>query len=238
MNEAYSKLDADKVIHTLVKLHKRITDRFAGSGLSKVCGALIILAKQTSQQAERIAKPNLFIRFAVVTFLMLGCAALVYSFKLIHLETQQAEVFDFVQGLEAAMNVVVLIGALTYFLVTFEERYKRRRVLGYLDELRSVVHVIDMHQLTKDPSAILSGVIRTKNSPKREMSEGELIRYLDYCSEMLSITSKLAALYTQNTQDPAVVRAVNDIERLTTNLSRKIWQKIVIVQSNSGPKVM
>jgi hypothetical protein len=65
------------------------------------------------------------------------------------------------------------------------------------------------------------------------MSEFELIRYLDYCSEMLSLTGKLAALYMQNMRDPVIIDAVTEIEELTTNLSRKIWQKIMILQQPS-----
>lgn len=233
MDTAYSKLDSDKVIDTLIKLGMRITDRFEHSGLSKVCSELTTLAKQTSKRTEGIAKPNRLIRLTVFVLIIVGVGAIAYSLKLIKLESATSEVIDFVQGIEAVLNVVVLIGAGIYFLVTFEERYKRRIVLGYLDELRAVVHVIDMHQLTKDPSAILAGVVRTKNSPKRTMSEGELIRYLDYCSEMLSLTAKLAALYTQNMRDPAVISGVNEIEQLTTNMSRKIWQKIIMVQNTS-----
>ena len=63
------------------------------------------------------------------------------------------------------------------------------------------------------------------------MTPFELGRYLDYCSEMLSLTGKVAALYAQDLDDPVVVEAVNDIEMLATNLSRKIWQKIAILQS-------
>ena len=35
----------------------------------------------------------------------------------------------------------------------------------------------------------------------------ELSRYLDYCSEMLSLTAKLAALYAQNLPDPVIIEA-------------------------------
>ena len=59
------------------------------------------------------------------------------------------------------------------------------------------------------------------------MTAFQLTRYLDYCSELLSIVGKLAALYAQSLPDSVVVAAVNDIETLTTGLSRKIWQKIV-----------
>jgi hypothetical protein len=64
------------------------------------------------------------------------------------------------------------------------------------------------------------------------MTRFELVRYLSYCSEMLSLASKLAAVYAEKIDDPAVVDAVGDIERLTTNLSQKIWQKITLVETD------
>jgi hypothetical protein len=67
------------------------------------------------------------------------------------------------------------------------------------------------------------------------MSEFELARYLDYCSEMLSLTGKLAALYMQNMRDPVIIDSVNEIEDLTTSLSRKIWQKIMILNQPTRP---
>ena len=48
------------------------------------------------------------------------------------------------------------------------------------------------------------------------MSAAELVRYLDYCSELLSLTGKLAALYIQRFDDEITLSAVNDIENLTT----------------------
>ena len=64
------------------------------------------------------------------------------------------------------------------------------------------------------------------------MTRYELVRYLSYCSEMLSLASKAAAVYGEKIHDPAVVDAVGDIERLTTNLSQKIWQKITLVETD------
>ncbi|RVD39812.1 hypothetical protein EN746_32970, partial [Mesorhizobium sp. M8A.F.Ca.ET.023.02.2.1] len=57
----------------------------------------------------------------------------------------------------------------------------------------------------------------------------DLARYLDYCSEMLSITGKIAALFAQSVNDAVVIDGVNDIENLASNLSRKIWQKITLI---------
>jgi hypothetical protein len=41
----------------------------------------------------------------------------------------------------------------------------------------------------------------------------------------------VAALYVQDSQDPVLLDAVNDVETLTTGLSRKIWQKIMILDT-------
>ena len=86
-----------------------------------------------------------------------------------------------------------------------------------------------MHQLTKDPSKIIKKATSTASSPQKIMTAFELTRYLDYCSEMLSLTGKISALYAQKFNDPVVLSAVNEVEALTTGLSRKIWQKIVIL---------
>lgn len=54
-------------------------------------------------------------------------------------------------------------------------------------------------------------------------------RYLDYCCEMLSLLGKIAAIYGVHLQDEIALRAVNDVERLTTGLSQKIFQKVMIL---------
>ena len=75
-----------------------------------------------------------------------------------------------------------------------------------MHELRALAHVIDMHQLSKDPSMPAGTGVATPSSPVRTMSHFELVRYLDYCSEMLSLTGKLAALYVQSFDDDALER--------------------------------
>jgi hypothetical protein len=107
---------------------------------------------------------------------------------------------------------------------------KRRRALGALHQLRSVVHIVDMHQLTKDPERLMSPQPDTASSPERRMSAPELGRYLDYCSELVSLASKIAALLVQRFDDPVVLGAVNEIETLATGLSGKVGQKITLLE--------
>ena len=106
--------------------------------------------------------------------------------------------------------------------------------LLFVRQLRAVVHIVDMHQLTKDPEHLLVPSNRTASSPELEFTRFELSRYLDYCSELLSLSSKLAALHAQYVNDPVVLDAVNDIEVLASNLSNKIWQKIMILDTMPG----
>jgi hypothetical protein len=51
----------------------------------------------------------------------------------------------------------------------------------------------------------------------------------------LSLVGKLAALYAQSNSDSVVLQSVNDIETLTNGISRKIWQKIMILDNDLKP---
>ena len=61
------------------------------------------------------------------------------------------------------------------------------------------------------------------------------MKYLDHCSDLLALISKISALYIQNFDDPVTLAAVNEIENLTNGLSRKIWQKIMIFDRILAP---
>lgn len=230
----YRALDPDRIVATLEKLQKRIDERFPASGLTKVCGELIDIARENKQRAERIAKPNMPLRIGVL-ILFGSCLLLLTRIgSLIDFSKTSADsVYTVLQGIEATMNILVLMGATAIFLVSSEDRLKRRRALAALHELRAIAHVIDMHQLTKDPAMAVSvsGSSSTPSSPDRTLTQFELTRYLDYCSEMLSLTAKIAVLYAQSLPSPTVIEVVNDIERTAASLAQKIWQKIMIIES-------
>ena len=71
-------------------------------------------------------------------------------------------------------------------------------------------------------------------APAREMRPFELTRYLDYCCEILSLVSKVAAVYVQHFDDAVTVSAASNVETLTVGLSRKIWQKIILLDRLEG----
>ena len=235
MGAEYLSLDSVRIVGTVDKLKLRIRERFPESGLSRVAVQVLAVTQKAEAEAAQIRRPIWWVRLLYLV-LAIGVAVLAvlggYSLRTVQLSVAGASVLDYLQTIESLINEVIFLGAAIFFLSQLEGRIRRHQILAALHELRSLAHVVDMHQLTKDPDRFRPGILFTPSSPVREMSQFELSRYLDYCSEMLSLLGKVAALYAQDSDDPAVLAAVNDIESLTTGLSRKIWQKLMIVYSS------
>ncbi|MBN1605776.1 MAG: hypothetical protein JW940_04045 [Polyangiaceae bacterium] len=226
----FARLDGQHIVETSARLCARITERFPGSSLAGVAANLVELAKSSCDLAERLAAPHWPIRTVCGTGLMVLAAALVGAALNLRLPAGEATLFDWVQALESGVNDVVFIGIAAWFLLSMEERVKRARVLGWLHGLRAIAHIVDMHQLPKHPESVASQrEHRTESSPERTMEGFELMRYLDYCSELLAVASNLGALVVQDFPDPTVLARVNDLETLTSELAQKLWQKIDIV---------
>ena len=227
---SYRALDEAKIIETLERLRNRIGERFPESGLRKVAEELIAVGVETSETVDYIRAPNWPIRVVAGVTIAAMIAILLAGLTTLQLTTNVRGLADLVQLFEAGINDIVFLGIAVYFLLTIERRLKRRRALGVIHQLRSLAHVVDMHQLTKDPEQLLSPEPPTESSPERIVNPAQLGRYLDYCSELLSVVGKLAALLVQYFNDELVLSAVDEIEGLTTGLQGKIWQKIRLLQ--------
>ena len=230
----YRHLDAAKVVETSERLAARVKERFPDASLSRLTAELVTVAQQSAERATEIARPHWPLRAAAGAFILLMLGGLGAGLLHLDIEWRLRDIGSLVQFIEAGTNEIVLIGAAAFFLITVEQRYKRRRALTALHELRSLAHIVDMHQLTKDPDRLRRGVQGgdTDSSPERPMTSFELSRYLDYCSETLAVIGKVAAVYAQSFEDEAALTAVDEIEDLTTGLSRKIWQKLSILDAN------
>jgi hypothetical protein len=219
---------------TIWQLHLRITDRFPNSSLAQIAKRLYSIAKETDQIIAWISRPNYWLRIGVYGLILFIAAVLCVSISQMNFTAKRMSFVDFIQVSESALNEVVLIVAGMIFLVSLENRRKRQRVITSINKLRSIAHFVDALQLTKDPDACHPSSKPTHNSPHRDLNAYELGRYLDYCSELLSLISKLGFLYVQNFEDPMASEASNDLESLTTGLSSKIWQKIMILRSKTS----
>ncbi len=229
-------LDEHEVINSAIKLKNRVAERFPQRGLTREASRLGEYAHALAKEARSLARRNIAADVAIGALTLLGFAGTVFILARIPwIEIQfakQQEFFQAMQGVSAAIHVAVSVGLVVFFVASRETRLKRKKALQGLHSLRAFAHVVDIHQMNKDPAAIAANLPRTRSSPDRDLTPRELLRYLNYCSEMLSVISKFAALYAQNFRDPVVLEAVNDIEELTSLLSNKIWQKIMVLNTS------
>lgn len=229
----YSELHAEPIRATIEQLGRRIEERFPGSGLARVAAEMGGVAERNQQVVLQLRRPMWKLR--AVTALAIGSVLGIAAWAAAQVARLAANgvggVSELLEGIDAATSELIFLAIVIAFFASLETRLKRKTALAMLHRLRSLAHVVDMHQLTKDPEHVLRPVPSTASSPKRVLTHAELGRYLDYCAEMLALTSKLAALHAQHLQDPVVLNAVNDIESLSADLSEKVWQKISILDA-------
>ncbi|MES0404332.1 MAG: hypothetical protein ABUJ93_12685, partial [Hyphomicrobium sp.] len=156
-------LEPEEVRRLVVALR----ERFPGSGLSGVCRELVDVARASKQRIVAVSRPNWALRVGIALILILGIGLLGYVATIIEIRRGTENLFGVLEGIDAAVNTLVLTGAGIFFLATLERRWRRQRALADLHELRTLVHVIDMHQLTKDPSKVSNVSTSTPSSPKR-----------------------------------------------------------------------
>src|SRR4051812_16140350 len=154
MPKTFLKLDADALIAAIRQLRERIAARFPQASLGKIAQTVLEVAEKAKSRAARIRRPNPFVR-ATVVLLVIGILG-GFVFIAMHLDYGSAEkdvkgASAFVQFLGAATQAVALLGGGAIFIVTLESRLKRARLIAAVHELRSLSHIIDMHQLTKCP---------------------------------------------------------------------------------------
>jgi hypothetical protein len=226
---ALDKLGAEHVHRTVVALERRIAARFPARGLHRVALELVDVVERVAavsvanrrriDSARRVSRVLMALVVAG-TLVVLGIAA--------RDVTRDAGV-DWVPLIESTINDLVFAAIALFFLWSFPERVRRGEILHLLHQLRSLAHIIDMHQLTKDPERLRPDFVVTAESPSMDLDRGQLEHYLNYCSELLSLVGKAAALCAEESRDGVVLDTVSTIETLTTGMSRKIWQKISLL---------
>ena len=220
----YRRLESSEITRTALSLSDRIARRFPGSGLSRIAKELVGICQDAAETGAWLGRPQRLLRAGVVLGFLIILITFLGTILGVHVKLAFTTLSEFVQGLQAAIQNLVFLGIAVLFLLGLERRLKRKRALAALHPLRSIAHIIDMHQLTKDPERWA-----TPEADEKPLATHDMIRYLDFCSDLLAVISKAAALHVQDFDDSATLAAVNEIESLTSGLSRKIWQKIVIL---------
>ncbi len=226
----YRTLQPERIVETAIRLERRIAERFPDSGLGRISQEVVNVASEAVVTAEHLSRPYTALRVIFGLFALCIVASLIATITLLRVNQDIFELEHFIQSLEASIASVVFVGAAIAFLMSIEIRWKRERALAAMRELRNMAHIIDMHQLTKDPESTVRGGPSTPSSPKRTLDRFQLGRYLDYCTELLSLISKIGAIYVRDFNDSVVLEAANQLSDLANGLSRNIWQKIMILE--------
>lgn len=226
------QLVADHVGATVAHLERRIDARFGERGLTKAArdlGHLVVLVRTEADQSRaRIRRTVLIARTTGVVIIAATLLALAFSLRSVVINGLSRPT-DWVPLVESVINDGVFAAIAVVFLWAVPERLERRVLLSLLHRLRSLAHVIDMHQLSKDPEQVSPTYVPTAQSVRHGLDAEQLYHYLSYCSEMLSLTAKTAALCAEHSADGVVLETISYIETLTTELSNKIWQKISLL---------
>ncbi|MFT3862426.1 hypothetical protein [Micropruina sp.] len=225
-------LDAGSVRATVVRLDARIKTRFPARNLTRLPGQLIEVIDHLRARQDVWRDRRRWLELACRLGIALVIIGLFVALALIAFQSSadgEAHGWGWLGVFESLVNDAVYAGIAVYFLWALPDRLQRHGDLATLQRLRSLAHVVDMHQLTKDPERLRSDFSSTTATVPLGLTAIELANYLDYCSELLSMVGKTAALFGEHTDDRTTLATIAGIEELTTNLSNKIWMKISLL---------
>jgi hypothetical protein len=237
--EASTELSQPFVGMTARKLVGRIDERFSDCELKRLAQKV---EKTVANSRRRLRGPyalGFLVRLVVWPCVFAALGAVGYGIYCLDLKVQVNNGGEFVQGLDSALQVMIMLAAGTWFFLTLGNRLVRNRLLKAVQELRAQVHMIDLLQLDKDPDRLFRKEgENTATSPQlgKVSTPFLLSRYLDYCSELLSLISKVAALYSEQVKDPVVLAELSEIEKLTNQYRLTIGTKMASI-SNLSAKV-
>lgn len=232
---ALEKLESPQVLATVRRLESRISARFADRNLVQVAVELGVLIEEIAGTGPRLRRRVTVARLVswILMAALIALAVTLFVWALVAsigngTLTQPGTLLPL---LDSTINDVVFAGLAVFFLYSLPDRLVRSDTLQLLHRLRSMAHIVDMHQLTKDPERLRTSYRPTSASmPAVEvLPADEMIHYFDYCSELLSLVGKAAALCAEESQDSIVLDTVSTVEDLTVSLSQKIAQKINLV---------
>lgn len=227
------QLDPTPVLETVHQLRERIRSRFPDRDLGGVCddlaGLVVSIRDSTPATQARVRRARRISRVLAVVIVVGTMIALGLAVRSAVEDQVVSSGLDWLPLIETAINDLVFAAIAVFFLYSLPERLQRGELLDLLHRLRSLAHIIDMHQLTKDPERLRPDFRPTGVGKPLDLDRDQMERYLDYCSEMLSLVGKTAALCAEESRDSVVLETVGTIETLTTSMSGKIWQKISVL---------
>jgi hypothetical protein len=226
------KLEPVPVIETARRLRDRIGARFPDRGIHRVAQELAALTEQVADTSAGTRRRSRLVRAGsramIVVVVLVAVVAFGFAVESAFTEAPDNGL-DWLPLIESAVNDIVFVAIAVVVLHSVPERVQRADLLAKLHRLRSLAHIIDMHQLTKEPESLRDAFAGSLDDTGVDLTPEQVEYYLEYCTELLSIVSKAAALCAEESQDDVVLTTVSTIESLTLGMSRKVWQKILVL---------
>lgn len=222
------KLEPAPVIETARRLRDRVGARFPGRGIQRVAQELASLTEQVADTSADTRRRSRLVRAGsrglIAVVVLVALVAFGFAVEAAFTEAPDNGL-DWLPLIESAVNDLVFVAIAVVVLHSVPERVQRTDLLAKLHRLRSLAHIIDMHQLTKEPESLRDAF----EDADGDLTPEQVEYYLEYCTELLSLVAKAAALCAEESQDDVVLNTVSTIETLTMGMSRKVWQKITVL---------
>jgi hypothetical protein len=107
---SYRTLDPVLIIGTAERLEERIADRFPNSGLRKVAAGLVHLSRDLAKAAKELERPIWWVRILIGLAIAVGASVFLFVGTFLSFDRISTGAFDFVQGIEASLNTLLLAG--------------------------------------------------------------------------------------------------------------------------------
>lgn len=222
------RLDPEKLIETARNLADDINGRLAGSSLAELSRELVKIAVATVERGKSASRPIYAVRAFSALAIGMGLVAIGLLASRIHSRWSVGTVSELFVTISAGSNLAILSAGAFWSCLTLEARIKRAAALGFLEELREFIHVIDVTQLYYTPDLYRSRI--GSGPPRLAIDE----TYLLYCTQMLAVISNLAPLYTRGVTGDSILRAAAEVEMLAIAITTKHLSKAEAVHLMSA----
>ena len=234
-----TSLDPERIVHTIAKLEQRIEERFPDSGLGRLCKSLFDIGNKTRERLDRIESPVVWLRaltWLLAAAIVIGAVAAVRTVVL-EMPSGFEDAFVALQFFESGIQDLVFVGIAFVFLISVEGRLRRRRAPGvHPRAARRRPHRRHAPADQRPRFKVLAGPGDTQRTRHRSARSpngraGALPRLLQ--RDAFADQSKIAALYIREFRRTPVAprRPWTKSRASSTGLSRKIWQKIMILDA-------
>ena len=196
------RLDPARIIETAENLAREVGEKLPGSSLAGLAVELAQIAHETDERTLRARRPIYAIRVISLLAVSVSLLALWYLLGHIHTRWEFGTITEVFEAADAGFNLLILLAGALWFLITIENRIKRRKALLFIEELREFIHVIDVTQLYYTPAVYNPDHETTRTSVSFDYT------YFLFCTQMLAIISNLAPLYSRGTTGDSILRSL------------------------------